>query len=230
MSCICAAGSICIALRRSEFGKRVVSRVERKGPVEREQRGLTHSRVIFAHHLILHGYGHWLPNDPRGSGSIEVREEKLVTLGNVHHGRRRVQPSREALKGFYRKAEPLLEHTPIWFDDAKRQALGQAFGETIGQERYTVWACAILRNHVHFCIRRHRDNATIMWRRLAEESSRVLRLFAGVGAGHPVWSKRPYKVFLYDRGEVARVIDYIENNPVKEGLPKQTWPFVTRLS
>lgn len=34
----------------------------------------THSRYIIAHHLILHGYGHWLPNDPRGSGSREIRQ------------------------------------------------------------------------------------------------------------------------------------------------------------
>lgn len=33
----------------------------------------THRRPIIAHHLILHGYGHWFPNDPRGSGSDEVR-------------------------------------------------------------------------------------------------------------------------------------------------------------
>jgi len=30
----------------------------------------THDRYILALHLILHGYGHWLPNDPRGSGRV----------------------------------------------------------------------------------------------------------------------------------------------------------------
>ena len=48
----------------------------------------THSKIIIGHHLILHGYRHWLPNDPRGSGSIEIRDEKLSDLGPVHTGRK----------------------------------------------------------------------------------------------------------------------------------------------
>ncbi len=26
-----------------------------------------YDRLVIGSHLILHGYGHWLPNDPRGS-------------------------------------------------------------------------------------------------------------------------------------------------------------------
>ena len=77
-------------------------------------------RIIIAHHLILSGYGHWLPNDPRGSGSEEIREEKLSDLGPIHHGRKQIQPPRRELKQFYRDANLLLDFEPIWFDDAKR--------------------------------------------------------------------------------------------------------------
>jgi hypothetical protein len=69
----------------------------------------THQRIVIAHHLILHGYGHWAPNDPRGSGSAQVRKSELRDMAPLHRGRRRVQPSREALCGFKRALEPRLE-------------------------------------------------------------------------------------------------------------------------
>lgn len=186
----------------------------------------THRRIVIGHHLILHGYGHWLPNDPRGSGSEALREEKFADLGPIHHGRKAVQPPREELRRFYRDAGPRLEHSPIWFDDAKRQAIGDAFARIVEQRRYTVWACAILKNHAHLCVRRHRDDAVTIWRAFASEAAESLRLFADVADDHPVWSNRPYKVFLYDGGDVRRVMAYIEENPVKEALGAQRWAFV----
>lgn len=184
------------------------------------------SRSIIGHHLILHGYGHWLPNDPRGSGSNEVREEKLADLGAVHFGRKIVQPSPEELREFSRAAQPRLDFAPLWFDDAKRQALGDAIGEVVRNVGYTVWACAVLKNHVHLCVRRHRDDAVTMWHAFADKTRDAIRLFADVDDEHPVWSTRPYKVFLYTPEEVRRVIKYIEENPLKEGLAAQVWDFV----
>jgi hypothetical protein len=193
-------------------------------PPEPTQR--THQRIIIAHHLIVHGYGHWIPNDPRGSGSDELREDKLKDLGPVHKGRSVNQPSREELRDFYREAAKRLDFSHVWFDSAKRQAVAEAFGETIASQRYTVWACAVLRSHAHICIRRHRDDALTMWHKLAQSARDRLRLFADVHDDHPVWSDRPYKVFLYAPDDVWRVVRYIEGNPAKHGLPAQSWPFV----
>src|SRR5690349_21729720 len=67
-------------------------------------------RLILGAHLVFHGCGHWLSNDPRGSGSEETRKEELKDLGEVHVGRKKVQPPRTELRQFYRKAEPLLDH------------------------------------------------------------------------------------------------------------------------
>ena len=187
----------------------------------------THSRIIIGHHLILHGYGHWLPNDPRGSGSTEIREEKLTDLGSVHFGRKLQQPPRSELRQFRRVAEPLLDFPLLWFDDAKRQALGESIGEAVRSRGYTVWACAVMRNHIHLCVRRHRDDAKTIWQNFAEQTSAGLRLFAGVPPKHRIWSQRPYKVYLYTPDDVRRVIAYIENNPDKDGLAPQSFSFVT---
>src|SRR6476620_10424316 len=84
-------------------------------------------RRVIGIHLQLTGYGHWLPNDPRGSNSEEIRKDELAHPGPIRFGRQRIQPSRRELKAFYREANERLEFDPIWFDPAKQQALADAF-------------------------------------------------------------------------------------------------------
>lgn len=183
---------------------------------------------IIAHHLIWTLYGHWLPNDPRGSGSEEVRDPKFVPLGEVFHGRKsaRLQSTREKLRAFHKQAEPLLEFLRFWLEEAKRQALGEAFAKVIAERNYTVWACAFLSNHVHAVVRRHRDDALAIWNAFADGSQNVLRGFEDIHSEHPVWSARPYKVYLRTPEEVRGRIEYVDRNPVKEGLSLQQHGFV----
>jgi REP element-mobilizing transposase RayT len=145
----------------------------------------------------------------------------------VHFGRKKLQPPRETLREFTKEAAQRLEFAPLWFDDAKWQALGDSIAQVVRRKGYTVWACAVLKNHVHLCVRRHRDDAKTMWEAFVEDTCVGLRLFADIPDAHPVWSERPYKVFLYTPDDVRRVIAYIGKNPVKEGLGPQNWAFVS---
>ncbi len=183
---------------------------------------------IIGHHLIWTLYGHWLANDLRGSGSTEFYDEKFAPLGPIHHGRkpRHLQPSRKELKAFYQQAAPLLNFPVFWIDEAKRQAIGDAFAKVIADRSYTVWACAILKNHAHLVIRRHRDDALAMWNAFANAARDALRQLADIGLEHPVWSTRPYKVFLRTPDDVRHRINYVELNPEKEGLSRQVYSFV----
>ena len=144
----------------------------------------------------------------------------------VHFGRKRIQPPRNGLRQFYHDAAPRLDFEQVWFDDAERQAIGEAFSQVVTQERYTVWACAILCNHAHLCVRRHRDDAKTIWKAFADSSQKALRHLEDVDNNHPIWSNRPYKVFLSTPDDVRRVIAYIGNNPPKDKLPTQHWSFV----
>src|SRR5689334_16040765 len=114
---------------------------------------------VLAHHLIWTNYGHWLPNDPRGSGSTSISKEELRDLGAIHFGRKLVQPQRSEVKTFYERAEDLLEHPRIRFHDEMIAVIGDAFGETIQKRHYTCYACAVLPDHCHLVIRAHRDDA-----------------------------------------------------------------------
>lgn len=183
---------------------------------------------IIGHHLILTLYGHWLANDLRGSGSSELREEKFDDLGPVHFGRKpeHQQPTRDELREFHKQAEPLLNFPRFWLDSAKKQVVGELIGDVVVKEGYTVWACAVLTNHMHLVIRRHRDDAFTMWHTFADAIRLRLREFPEIDPKHPVLSDRPYKVFLHNPHEVRTRVAYVERNPEKEGLPPQQYNFV----
>ena len=97
-------------------------------------------RAILASHLVLTGYAHWLSNDPRGSGSEETRKDELKPLGEIHQGRKRVQPPKEEVKRFYRAAEPLLEHETIWFDEECRHVIAEAVGQVVSAGDRSPWS------------------------------------------------------------------------------------------
>ncbi len=185
------------------------------------------TNVVRASHLILTGYGHWLPNDPRGSGSTELRKLGLQQFGEIHHGRKRVQPPRSELRAFYRAAEPALKHDTIWFDESHRIAIAINVCATIKRCGYTLWAFAVLRNHIHLLLRTHRDDSLTMLCNIAEDSHDALHERRLAPVDHPVWSARPHKVYLKTSDDLRGRIKYVNDNPMKEGLPPQRWDFVT---
>ena len=187
---------------------------------------------IIAAHLVLSGYGTWLSNDPRGSGSDETRKDELDDLGPVHFGRKPDQPSRDELRDFYREADGRLDFPTFWFREPVRGAIGKAFRDVAHARGYTVWACAVCSNHAHLLVRTHRDDAVTMWDAFANGARRAVLALPAEQVGleldpaHPVWASRPYKVFLHAPPQVRGRIGYIRKNPLKEGLPEQHWDFV----
>lgn len=183
---------------------------------------------VLAHHLIWTGYGHWLPNDPRGSGSTAVFKEELRRLGAIHIGRKTIQPRRTVVKEFYEQAEELLEHPRLFFTDEMIRVIGEAYGKTVQQHHYTCYACAILPDHCHLVIRAHRDDAEIMIDELQKRSRFALFERLLLPDDHPVWIDGGWKVFLGTPEAIRGRIRYVENNPRKEGLAAQHWDFVTK--
>jgi hypothetical protein len=65
--------------------------------------------MVAGFHLIWTAYGWWLPNDPRGSSSHEIRVEKIADLGPLHVGRKSIQPSGKDIQQFYKEAADVLK-------------------------------------------------------------------------------------------------------------------------
>jgi len=62
---------------------------------------------------------------------------------------------------------PLLE-----FSSGDTRAIASGFAEAVSRRRYTCYACAIMPDHVHLILRKHRDKAERMIENL-QQSGRL---------------------------------------------------------
>src|SRR5438132_14294682 len=124
--------------------------------------------LVIAYHLIWTAYGWWLPNDPRGSGSTIIRSDILAELGELHFGRKTIQLPGTDIRAFYDEAADRLRHPLLTFDEIERDLIAEAFAETVAAQSYTCYACAIMPDHVHILIRKHKHEAEEIARNLMD--------------------------------------------------------------
>jgi hypothetical protein len=183
--------------------------------------------TLIAHHLILTGYGHWLPNDVRGSMSHEVHSPRLKDIAPLHYGRKSIQPSREELRSFHWVADVELHFPLLWWEAPARGAIADALGEVVTSEKLTCYACAVLRNHVHLLVRKHRMKAEEMLGALKETGRDRLIKVGLAPADHPVFSADSRHIYKNTPEEVRGCIGYIWDNYAKHRIAPIPTPWVT---
>ena len=182
--------------------------------------------MVLAHHLIFVAYGWWLPNDPRGSMSHTIASDVIADLGEVHYGRKRVQPASRDIREFYERASDVLKFPLLTFAPPGREVIARAFESVVLTEHYTCYACAIMHDHVHVVMRKHKHHAEEMIRQLQAASRDAVLRVGTRDAEHPVWGGPGWKVFIDSTEDIRRTIRYVEQNPVKARQPVQHHPFV----
>jgi REP element-mobilizing transposase RayT len=110
-----------------------------------------------------------------------------VELGELHHGRKLIQPPSREIRAFYEQAIQVLKHPLLTFDEVDRRVIGEAFRTVIAAQRYTCYACAIMPDHVHALIRKHKHHAEKMIEELQEASKATLVAANRRDPEHPVW-------------------------------------------
>lgn len=184
--------------------------------------------MVAGYHLIWTVYGFWLPNDPRGSTSKEVRVEPIDALGEHHFGRKQVQPSAKDLREYFKDAHDVLAHTAHPLDNDDITLVGAALGSHVKEAEYVCHACAVMPDHVHILIRRHGDRAETMIANLRNKAKAALIQAGKRPVNHPVWTDGAgWKTFVNSRRQFECEIEYIRQNPIKIGRPEQVWDFVT---
>jgi len=184
--------------------------------------------MIAGYHLIWTAYGWWLPNDPRGSTSREIRCAAIAGLGELHYGRKKAQPAGRVIREFYDAARLVLKHSLLALSQEDMEAIGAAFAEVMRQQNYTCYGCALMPDHVHVLIRKHRHLAETMIAHLQDASRQAVLRLGQRPLDHPVWGGPGWKVYLETQDDIARTVQYIRENPTKTGRPPQDWPFVTQ--
>ncbi|HIF01208.1 MAG TPA: hypothetical protein EYG03_12380 [Planctomycetes bacterium] len=193
--------------------------------------------MVHGYHVIMPLYGFWLPNDPRGSWSDFVWKWELVRFGKAT-----IQLERRELCDLtpneihrHEAAKRSLNYPPVIWDGAQAVSIANGFSMQCKKSRYSVWACAILPQHVHLVIARHTYAVEQMVRLLKGAATTVLKkhgrhplkTFAKSGRPPRPWAESHWKVFLDSEEQIETAIRYVEQNPEKEGKPRQHWKFVT---
>jgi REP element-mobilizing transposase RayT len=111
----------------------------------------------------------------------------------------------------------------------------EGFAEYAKKANVNALACAILPKHVHLVLGRHRlDVEQVVTqlkgaatRRLIDTQVHTLAAYQRKLSRPPkVFSRGEGKVFLDSDADIRRAIRYVEENPSREKLRIQRWPFV----
>ena len=194
--------------------------------------------MIHAYHIILPMYGFWLPNDPRGSWSDFVRSWELAKFAKatISCDRSQLPELTTAQRQQRTIAKNALKYPAVSLSGTQALSIGNGFARKVASSRYTVWACAILPEHTHLVIARHRYKveqiANLLkgaaTRNLVNDNIHPFQDFPDERGKLPhVWASRLWKVYLDSELAIEEAIHYVEQNPIKEGLPKQHWNFVS---
>jgi REP element-mobilizing transposase RayT len=191
--------------------------------------------MIVGYHIIFGMYGFWLPNDPRGSWSNFVGSWELFRYGPATKTTERRSVAHVPHDRAVRlAAKTALKRPAVEFTDQQVRAVAAGFAGYFERSARQAWACAIMPDHVHLVVGPGRisvEQLTIQLKGDATDSLRALGLHPFGGErdhkGRPpkCFARGEWKVYL-DSDDVPRAIEYVDDNPSKEGRPRQRWPFV----
>ena len=193
--------------------------------------------MVLASHVIIGMYGFWLPNDARGSWSDFVGSWELLRFGKATTVRVRQSLARRPFDPAKRAAaRAALKYPPVVLTGVQARAIGRGFANYAEKSGLRILACAILPQHAHLVLARHRLDVEQLanqlkgaaTRQLNEEQLHPLAEHQGTMRRPPkAFARGLWKVFLNTPADIERSIRYVENNPLREHLPVQCWSFIT---
>ena len=195
--------------------------------------------MIIGFHLNISCYGHWQPNDPRGSGSRYVGSKKLFAVG----GKATKTDSRRSVAHVPHdvclrlQIKESLKYPPVLFSERQIDMVGAAFGTLLQEKNITAFACTVVPDHAHLLIGRTdipidelvlllKDAAVAALMRNDLHPRSTLPFYPEPLTGAAsVWAVGGWKVFVDNPEQMYATIQYIENH-----CSSQRWPFVVPYS
>jgi len=192
--------------------------------------------MLLGFHVIFSTYGFWLPNDPRGSWSDWVRNWELLRYGPATKVETRRSVAGVKHDAVLRKqAKQALAYPEVFLTGQQALAVGVGFSTAAAESNYTILVCSILPQHVHLVVGPHSRGIDRIVGHLKARATQQLNQ-QGI---HPLaayrqadgtipspWCRNCWKVFIYSPQHLRDAIKYVEDNPLKEGKPRQCWSFV----
>lgn len=191
--------------------------------------------MVHGYHVVFGTYGFWLPNDLRGSWSHIVAAGALRRQGPSTRYMERTSLT-SAQQEWQAETKQKLLFPEVVLNGKQALAVATGFTNAIGKSQLVIWACSILPQHVHLVVARHRIQIEFIVGLLKGEATKELKR----SNLHPLadyrnrkgetptpWNVKSYRGYLETEGEIDDAIDYVNDNPCKEGKRRQRWGFVT---
>lgn len=183
--------------------------------------------MALAYHLIFGCYGFWLPNDPRGSWSCYVGSRVLHQFGPAT----KVNTSCSlAKKQHDRKdrfaAKQAMRYPPVELSGIQARSVALGVAKSIEESGYHVYAFCVMPDHVHTVVKIHTHSSRQIITHMKGRATQRLKVDKLSPKSPTIWSRNGWSVFLDKKTDVIRAIEYVNQNPIEAGLPRQRWTFV----
>jgi REP element-mobilizing transposase RayT len=128
-----------------------------------------------------------------------------------------------------------LKFPAVRFTREQIEYIARGFAAAVERFGIALHACAILWDHVHVVSQRHREPIEFVarvlksaaTRQLTQDGLHPLAEFADASGRTPTpWAEGGWERYLNNAVEIDDVVQYVNGNPEKHGLPRQDWPFV----
>lgn len=167
------------------------------------------------YHIVISGYGLWLPGDRRGHWSTAWDEQLgCVEPHTLHPG----DPVRR------RMAEERLKHPAARLDASMRAVVADVVAACRAESDWRIVAASIEATHTHLLLTyTNRDvDATIKWLKDCATKA-VHRRTAHRG---PVWCKGKWRSFIADEAAWQNARRYIERHNERRGVGPRPYDFL----
>src|SRR5437868_7640923 len=152
--------------------------------------------MIVGYHSIFGTYGFWLPNDPRGSWSDFVGAWELFRYGKATKVSDRRSYAQDPHNRKLRlEAKSALKYRPVVISGHQALSIAKGLAKAARKSEYTIYALAILPDHIHIILGRHSYPV--------EQVVRRLKQFAGLQLKDD--RIHPFASFLGRRGAIPSV-------------------------
>jgi len=191
---------------------------------------------LLAFHAIISAYGFWLPNDPRGSWSTYVGSRTLHRFGGsatkiITRQSVASQPHNSKLR---QASKSQLKHPVVKFTGEQARFIVNGFQQVSDEAKYTFLALSVLPTHIHAVIGNHQRKPAQVIGHLKRGATDQLingKLHPCLIDGwitHSCWARQAWAVYIDTEAHLQRAIQYVLDNPLKDGMRRQRWKIVKR--
>ncbi len=166
------------------------------------------------YHVVISGFGLWLPGDARGSWSTAWDEKiGLIEPHTLHPG----DPVR------LRMSNERLKDVPVRLSDDMVGVVIDSLADCSAESKWSFVSASVETTHMHMLLTymdRNVDN-TIKWIK-DRTTKQIHRQTSHRGS---VWCKGKWRRFVFDLDVLERTRNYIEQHNVRRGVGPRPYPF-----